>query len=107
MRQKSITLKDLLETCLEKLDDGTYQAPGEEKNRFFICICDVCLLLYYYCSVNVVVYVDHNDFFFLLDTRTTRISSSTRTCYECALKNFKELAYQFRQDISSDDLPGK
>ena len=23
------------------------------------------------------------------------------------LKNSKELAYQFRQDISSDDLPGK
>ena len=54
-----------------------------------------------------ILYVDHNDCSFLLDTRTTRISSSTRTCYECALKNFKELAYQFRQDISSDDLPGK
>ena len=53
------------------------------------------------------VYVDHNDCSFLLDKRTTRILSSTHSCYECALKKFKELAYQFRQDISSDDLPGK
>ena len=53
------------------------------------------------------VYVVHNDCSFLLDTRTTRISSSSRTCYECVLKNFKKLAYQFRQDISIDDLPGK
>ena len=29
MRLKSISLKDLLESCLEKLDDGTYQAPGK------------------------------------------------------------------------------
>ena len=29
MRQKSISLKDLLESCLEKLDDGTYHAPGK------------------------------------------------------------------------------
>ena len=67
----------------------------------------LCVKFTYYSSSSVMVYVDHNDCSFLLDTRTTRISSSTRTCYECALKNFKELAYQFRQGISSDDLPGK
>ena len=40
------------------------------------------------------------------DTRTARISSSTRTCYSCAVKNMKELAFQYRSDISNDDLPG-
>ena len=29
MRLKSILLKDLLESWLEKLDDRTYQAPGK------------------------------------------------------------------------------
>ena len=51
MRQKSITLKDLLETCLGKLDDGTYQAPGEEKNRFLF----VFVMFAYYCIITVVL----------------------------------------------------
>ena len=71
------------------------------KNYIFI----ICVKFAY--SSSSMVYVVHNDCSFLLDTRTIRVSSSTRTCYECALKKFKELAYQFRQDISSDDLPGK
>ena len=29
MRLKSISLKDLLESCLEKLDDRTHPVPGK------------------------------------------------------------------------------
>ena len=51
MRQKSITLKDLLETCLGKLDDGTYQAPGEEKIDFLF----VFVMFAYYCIITAVL----------------------------------------------------
>lgn len=27
-------------------------------------------------------------------------------CYKCGLRNFQELAYQFRRDIPRDQLPG-
>ena len=27
-------------------------------------------------------------------------------CYKCGLRNFQELAYQFRRDIPRDELPG-
>ena len=67
LESKSLTIKDLLEACCQKLDDGSY-----------------------HCS----------------DSRSSRMSSSTRTCYSCALKNFKDLVYLFRKDIPEDDLPG-
>jgi E3 ubiquitin-protein ligase CHFR len=28
-------------------------------------------------------------------------------CYTCGLRNFKELAYQYRRDIPKEDFPGK
>ncbi|XP_076107813.1 E3 ubiquitin-protein ligase CHFR-like [Mytilus galloprovincialis] len=33
------------------------------------------------------------------------INSNTALCYTCGLRNFKELAYQYRKDIPRDDLP--
>ena len=41
------------------------------------------------------------------DSSTARMSSNTRTCYRCALRNFKELAYLYRRDIPCDYLPGR
>ena len=41
------------------------------------------------------------------DSSTARISANTKTCYRCALRNFKELAYLYRRDIPCDDLPGR
>ena len=41
------------------------------------------------------------------DSSTARLLSNTRTCYMCALRNFKELAYLYRTDIPHDDLPGR
>lgn len=62
MRQKSVTLKDLLETCLGKLDDGTYQAPGKEKIHFLF----IYVKCAYYCSIKCYSICRHNDFFFSL-----------------------------------------
>lgn len=64
---KGLSLRNLLDTCCQKLDEGTY-----------------------HCS----------------DSRTSRMSSSTRTCYSCALRNFRDLAYLYRKDIPSEELPG-
>ena len=64
---KGLTIKDLLEACCQKLDDGTY-----------------------HCS----------------DSHTSRMSSTTHTCYSCAFKNFRDLVYLFRKDIPDDELPG-
>ncbi len=41
------------------------------------------------------------------DSRTSRMSSSTRTCYKCGLKNFKDLLYLYRRDIPASELPGE
>ncbi|XP_019854831.1 PREDICTED: E3 ubiquitin-protein ligase CHFR-like [Amphimedon queenslandica] len=66
LREKGLAFKDMINTCLDKLDNGTYSAP---------------------------------------DTRSARISSCSRTCFACALKNMKDLAFQYRSDISSEELP--
>ena len=42
-----------------------------------------------------------------VDTRTAMISSTTRVCYYCGLKNFKDLAYKFREDIPTEEIPGE
>ena len=68
LESKGLTIKELLESCCQKLDDGTY-----------------------HCS----------------DSRSSRMSSTTRTCYTCALKNFKDLVYLYRKEIPDDELPGK
>lgn len=34
-----------------------------------------------------------------------RLRPETHTCYKCALKAFQELAYSYRRDIPSDELP--
>lgn len=34
------------------------------------------------------------------------MSSSSHTCARCALKNFKDLAYQYRDHLSNDNFPG-
>ncbi len=41
------------------------------------------------------------------DSRTARMSPTTRTCYKCALKNFKDLLYLYRRDIPDSELPGE
>lgn len=68
LESKGLSIKDLLDTCCQKLDEGIY-----------------------HCT----------------DSRSSRMSSSTRTCYSCAMKNFKDLVYLYRKDIPNDDLPGK
>ena len=68
LESKGLSIKDLLETCCQKLDEGTY-----------------------HCT----------------DSRSSRMSSSTRTCYSCAMKNFKDLVYLYRKAIPSDELPGE
>jgi len=65
---KSLSIKDVLDSCCDKLDTGGYSCR---------------------------------------DSRTSRMSSTTRTCYQCGLKNFKDLAYHYRRDIPADDLPGE
>ena len=35
------------------------------------------------------------------------MSPTTRTCYKCALRSFRELVYLFRKDIPTTDLPGE
>ena len=64
--KKNISIKDMLETCLEKLDKNEYK-----------------------CS----------------DSRSTLISAKTRLCYNCAVKNFRDLAFLYRKDIPLEDLP--
>ena len=40
-----------------------------------------------------------------LDQNRYRIDSTQVLCYACGLRNFKELAYQFRRDIPKSELP--
>jgi len=40
-----------------------------------------------------------------VDSASHNLTSSTVLCYRCGLRNFQELAYQFRQDIPRDQLP--
>lgn len=40
-----------------------------------------------------------------IDTESHDLSSSTVVCYKCGLRNFQELAYQFRRNIPRDQLP--
>ncbi|XP_078362422.1 E3 ubiquitin-protein ligase CHFR-like isoform X2 [Oculina patagonica] len=40
-----------------------------------------------------------------VDGASHDINSSTVLCYRCGLRNFQELAYQFRRDIPRDKLP--
>ncbi|XP_041347959.1 E3 ubiquitin-protein ligase CHFR-like isoform X2 [Gigantopelta aegis] len=63
---KGISVKDMLLTCLQKLESGKYSC------------------------------VDQSRF---------RIDSNTVLCYPCGLRNFKDLAYLYRRDIPSDQLP--
>ena len=67
LETKGLSIRDLLDACCRKLDEGAY-----------------------HCT----------------DSRSSRMSSSTRTCYTCAMKNFKDLVYLYRKDIPSDELPG-
>ena len=67
LETKGLSIRDLLDACCQKLDEGAY-----------------------HCT----------------DSRSSRMSSSTRTCYSCAMKNFKDLVYLYRKDIPSDQLPG-
>lgn len=40
-----------------------------------------------------------------VDAASHDLNSSTVLCYKCGLRNFQELAYQFRCDIPRDELP--
>ena len=64
--KNNISIKDMLETCLEKLDKNEYKCT---------------------------------------DSRSTLISGKTRICYNCAVKNFRDLAFQYRKDIPLEELP--
>ncbi|XP_022102135.1 E3 ubiquitin-protein ligase CHFR-like [Acanthaster planci] len=66
LQRKNLTWKDVLASCMTKLDAGEY-------------IC--------------------------LDGAINRISSANILCYHCGLRNFQELAYQYRRDIPRIDLP--
>ena len=39
------------------------------------------------------------------DSRSSLISAKTRICYSCALKNFRDLAFLYRKDIPTAELP--
>jgi len=41
-----------------------------------------------------------------VDAASHDLNSSTVLCYKCGLRNFQELAYQFRRDIPREELPG-
>ena len=43
---------------------------------------------------------------FSTDAASHDLNSSTPLCYKCGLRNFQELAYQFRRDIPREQLPG-
>ncbi|XP_033627192.1 E3 ubiquitin-protein ligase CHFR-like [Asterias rubens] len=66
LQRNNLTWKDVLQTCMTKLDSGEYS-----------------------CEAGVV----------------HRITSANTVCYHCGLKNFQELAYQYRKDIPRDQLP--
>ncbi|XP_038059674.1 E3 ubiquitin-protein ligase CHFR-like [Patiria miniata] len=66
LKRKDLTWKDVLDSCMVKLDSGEY-------------VCQ--------------------------DGAINRISSANVLCYHCGLKNFQELAYQYRRDIPKSDLP--
>ena len=34
------------------------------------------------------------------------LNSNTVICYECGLRNLRDLAYQYRKDIPNSELPG-
>lgn len=36
-----------------------------------------------------------------------RIAGNTVLCYCCGLRSFRELAYQYRQNIPASELPGE
>ena len=50
------------------------------------------------CCHNVALLSDQNRY---------RIDSTQTLCYACGLRNFKELAFQFRRDIPNKELPDK
>ncbi|XP_062619679.1 E3 ubiquitin-protein ligase CHFR-like [Saccostrea cucullata] len=66
LEEKKITLNEMKDVCMEKLDTG-----------------------YYKCA----------------DQGRLMVTSNTTTCYACALRNFKDLAYCYRADIKKEDLP--
>ena len=63
--KNNISIKEMLETCLEKLDKNEYKCT---------------------------------------DSRSTLISGKTRICYNCAVKNFRDLAFLYRKDIPLEEL---
>lgn len=42
----------------------------------------------------------------ITDQMRFRIDGNTVFCYACGMRNFKDLAYQYRKDIPQDKLPG-
>ena len=44
--------------------------------------------------------------YFSTDAASRDLNSSTVLCYKCGVRNFQELAYQFRRDIPREELPG-
>ena len=79
------SLQDMLQICLVKLDSGEYHCSG-------------------------LFYTDdggHIQWFVSTDSRSSQASSETIICYKCALKNFRDLAYLYREDIPLERLPSK
>ncbi|XP_013390804.1 E3 ubiquitin-protein ligase CHFR [Lingula anatina] len=49
--------------------------------------------------------LDARDYTCPDNARLEHLTSETYICYSCGLRNFKELAYEFRRDIPADKLP--
>ena len=79
------SLQDMLQICLVKLDSGEYHCSG----------------LFYTNNGG------HIQWFVSTDSRSSQASSETIICYKCALKNFRDLAYLYREDIPIERLPSK
>ncbi|XP_063448138.1 E3 ubiquitin-protein ligase CHFR-like [Mytilus trossulus] len=78
-----MSVKQVLRESLVKLDTGQYTCPG----KFWIKKM----------TMENLSKRQHQSRF--------AINSNTALCYTCGLRNFKELAYQYRKDIPRDDLP--
>ncbi|XP_066018699.1 E3 ubiquitin-protein ligase CHFR isoform X4 [Pocillopora verrucosa] len=84
LTEQNICEKDLLQKCVLKLDSEEYTTVVDVRQK----------------SIG-----DQVWFRLAQDAASHDINSESVLCYRCALRNFKELAYQFRRDIPMDQLP--
>ncbi|CAH1232422.1 CHFR [Branchiostoma lanceolatum] len=68
---KNLTLRDVLQKCMEKLEAGEYTVTDPNARP------------------------------------TSPVTPDTVICYTCGLRNFRQLAYQYRKHIQPDQLPAE